>query len=403
MPDGAGSDVHGAAQRSDARVNGTSPQQEGPGGLLARLGLWQCRLVASPGFQAWAARFPLTRGLVRRETVGLHDLVSGFVYSQVLLAAVELELFERLADGPADVAALSAGSGIAPDRMETLCQAASALGLMARMRDGRYRLARRGAAVLGAPGLRDMIRHHRVFYRDLADPVAVLRGEAETELARFWPYVLGVQDGTGAGIDPAQAAEYSRLMETSQRMVAAETLAAVSFARVRHLADIGGGTGAFLEAVASAHPGPKLTLMDLPEVAAQAEARLGRKGLAGRLAVVPGSFLDDPLPRDADAITLVRVLYDHEDATVRRLLARVHAALPPGGQLIVSEPMSGGERPARAADAYFGFYTMAMGTGRTRSPDRHAALLAEAGFTEIRRHSGASEVITSVLSARRPA
>ena len=35
-----------------------------------------------------------------------------------------------------------------------------------------------------------MIAHHDVLYRDLADPVAFFRGETDTELARFWPYVF---------------------------------------------------------------------------------------------------------------------------------------------------------------------------------------------------------------------
>ncbi len=74
---------------------------------------------------------------------------------------------------------------------------------------------------------------------------------------------------------------------------------------------------------------------------------------------------------------------------------------PPGGRLLVSEPMSGGARPTRSGDAYFGFYTLAMGTGRPRSPARHADLLHAAGFTAVRRHPTRQRFVTSVLSARR--
>ncbi|MCU0907975.1 MAG: SAM-dependent methyltransferase, partial [Rhodobacteraceae bacterium] len=58
---------------------------------LPRRGLrWPslARTVASPGFQSWAARFPLTKGLVRREGDAMMDLVAGFVHSQVLAALV---------------------------------------------------------------------------------------------------------------------------------------------------------------------------------------------------------------------------------------------------------------------------------------------------------------------------
>ena len=66
------------------------------------------------------------------------------------------------------------------------------------MKGDRVVLTRRGAALLGVPGLEAMILHHRAFYRDLEDPVAFLRDGTETELAGFWPYVFG----PGAEIDP---------------------------------------------------------------------------------------------------------------------------------------------------------------------------------------------------------
>lgn len=372
-------------------------------GLLRRLGdwaaAWQAGKVASPAFQRWAARFPLTRPLVRKDVARLHDLVSGFVYSQVLLAVVELDLLARLARGPARPEALALEAGLSPDRMRLLCQSAAAIGLFVRGRDGRFRLGRLGAAALGAPGLTDMIRHHRSFYGDLADPVALLRGEVETELSRFWAYVRASETG---GMDPAVASTYSRLMETSQRLVAEDTLDAVALTGRRHLLDIGGGTGAFLEEVARRYPDLGLTLFDLPEVSEAARLRLAGCGLDARIAVTGGSFREARFPAGADAISLIRVLYDHEIETVRALLAKVFAALPPGGLLVVSEPMSGGAKPSRSGDAYFGFYTLAMTSGRPRAPEEHLALMAEAGFTDLRSHPTQRGLITSVVTGRKP-
>lgn len=358
---------------------------------------WRNRLVSSPRFQSWASRFPLTRGLARRDGERLYDLVAGFVHAQVLRACVELDLLARLRDGPRGVEALALATRVPPERMETLCQSAAALGLMTRTRDGRFGLGRLGAAALGVPGLAAMIRHHDAFYRDISDPVALMRGETAPELARIWPYVAG-----GGGIDPEAAAAYSELMRVSQAMVAEETLGAVSFRGVRHLMDVGGGTGAFLTAVAARWPDLSMTLFDLPQVIEAARPRIGAAGLAGRIRPVGGSFRDGALPAGADAISLVRVLYDHDDETVRDLLAGVREALPPGGLLVVSEPMSGGARPSRTGDAYFGFYTMAMTTGRPRSAARHAELLAQAGFERIRSRRTARPFVTGVVTARAP-
>lgn len=359
---------------------------------------WRNRRIASRGFQRWASAFPLTRGKARREGERLFDLVAGFVHSQVLRALVELDLLSATRDAPQTALALAERADLAPDRMEALCQAAAALGLFERVGMG-YQLAPLGAAVLGVPGLAQMIAHHDVLYRDLADPVALLRGEAETGLARFWPYVFGA----GAAEDPDTARRYSALMADSQSLVAEDTLRTVSLKGVRHLMDVGGGSGAFLAAVAAAWPPLRLTLFDLPAVVPAAEARFAECGISGRTQVVGGSFRDEPLPRGADAISLVRVFYDHADDTVADLIDKAFDALPPGGLLIVSEPMSGGARPERASDAYFAFYCMAMQTGRVRSQARIAALLSEAGFVDIATPRPARPFVTSVVTARRPA
>jgi demethylspheroidene O-methyltransferase len=356
---------------------------------------WFNRLVANRGFQRWAARFPLTRGFVRQEGVAMFDLVAGFCHSQILQALVSLNIPEHLLEQDATVQSLAHRAAVPAERMLVLLNAGVAIGLLVHRRDGRFGLSRRGAALTAVPGLAGMIRHHAVLYRDLADPVAFFRGETETELASFWPYVFGA----GAAEDPETAATYSELMADSQALVAEDTLAVVSFSGTRHLMDVGGGTGAFLAAVAAAAPQLQLTLFDLPAVAPAARQRFDSLGQSHRLAIRAGSFRDDPLPEGADAISLVRVLYDHSDETVRNLLWSVHKALPSGGRLVVSEPMTGGPTPQRAGDAYFALYCMAMRTGRARSAAEIQTLLQEAGFDEIRAIRPLRPFVTSVITA----
>ena len=334
---------------------------------------------------------------MRREGEALFDLLAGFCHSQVLMALVALDVPERLVAGAREPGALARACDVPPERMRVLLRAGAAIGVLRLRRDGRMALTRRGAALTGVPGLKAMILHHDVLYRDLADPVAFFRGETETELAGFWPYVLGA----GAQGDPETAATYSELMAQSQVLVAEDTLAAVSLRGVGTLMDVGGGTGAFLAAACAATPGLRGVLLDLPAVAPAAARRFADAGLSDRVRIVEGSFRDGPLPRGADAISLVRVLYDHSDETVAALLAACHAALPAGGRLIVSEPMTGGIRPSRAGDAYFALYTMAMRTGKARSAEEIAELCAHAGFAQVRRHGARRPFVASVVSARR--
>ncbi len=361
-------------------------------------GGWMNRLVASPVFQSWASRFPLTRGQARRDGALLFDVVQGFVQSQVLMAVVELDLLRRLRGGAQSPTSLGRATGIDPARMQVLLQAAAALDLLKRKRNGDYGLARKGAALMGVPGLEAMIRHHRAFYADLADPVALLKGPEQTELSDFWPYVFGAR----GDIDPHVAETYSDLMAQSQKLVAEDTLRAVSFKGVRRLLDVGGGTGAFLEAVGSVYPELQMSLFDLPQVTPGATARFEAAGMMDRVSLRPGSFRDETLPSGADAISLIRVLYDHADETVTELLAACFAALPAGGRLIISEPMGGGARPDRAGDVYFAFYTMAMQTGRARSVEEISRLCRSAGFTALKTPRPARNYVTRVVTAQKP-
>lgn len=371
----------------------SKPPRRGRFSLLA----WRNRTVASRGFQSWASRNLLTRGVARREGEEIFDLVAGFLHSQVLAAIVELGVLREVLEAPCPIDELARRHGIPPDRMEVLVNAAIALGLFSRRRKG-VMTTRKGAALLGVPGLEAMIGHHHTLYRDMADPVAFFRGETDPELARVWPYVFG----PGAEIDPGRAQVYSDLMADSQSLVAEETLRAFKFDGLRHVMDVGGGTGAFLAALLDCYPEMRGTLFDLPQVVDGAGARLSSSGVADRVGIVPGSFRRDPLPMGAEAITLVRVCYDHEDETVAALLRACFDALPPGGRLIISEPMSGGDAPTRAGDAYFALYTLAMGTGRTRSAERHITNMRDAGFISVKSHSTHRPFVTGVVSAQKP-
>ena len=343
---------------------------------------WRNRRLADPAFQRWAASFPLTRYIAKRRAESLFDLVAGFVYSQTLSTCVRLELFERLADGPKSVWDLASDLRLTPDASERLLGAAAALGLVERASEARYALGAQGAALLGSPGLTQMIEHHRHFYADLADGVGLLRCRAGGgDLAAYWPYATTNVPGE-AGCDAVTA--YSALMAASLPPVADSLFAAYPIGRHRTLMDVGGGEGAFLAAAGVRAPNLELMLFDLPAVTDRARARLDRAGLLNRTRIVPGDFLADPIPQGADLITLVRILHDHDDTGVLTLLRSIRAALPSDGALLIVEPMSGAPKPDRVADVYFAFYLLAMGRGRARTPAEIMRTLSEAGFSRTR-------------------
>ena len=363
--------------------------------LRARWIQFRNRRLADPAFQRRAAAFPLTRPRARAEAAALFDQVAGFVHSQILAACVELRLCERLAETPATTAALADSCDLPPGSMRRLLRGAAALGLV-ESTGGAWTLGPRGAAMLGNPGVAAMVAHHRALYADLADPVALLRrGGGGGDLAAYWAYARSDDAATASATD---VGPYSALMAASQPMVAEQLLAAAPFANSRRVLDVGGGDGAFVTALAAARPGLDLALFDLPAVAARARTRLDGAGLQ-RIATHGGSFFVDALPTGFDTMTLVRILHDHDDAPVRALLRRVRDALPPGGTLVIAEPMARA-RPDRVGDAYFGFYLLAMGSGRARTPGELKELLRDAGFVSQRSVATRLPLVAQVIVAR---
>lgn len=357
------------------------------------------RLLMRPGFQSWAARFPLTRPMARRQAGELFNLTAGFVYSQILYACIDAGLFERLRDGPQSVDALATALDLPPERCRRLLRAAAALGLTQRRgANGQdaYGLGMRGAALLGNPGVGAMVRHHARLYADLRDPLALLRQDQATALSDYWPYARAADPSTlaGAAID-----EYSALMAESQSFISADVLAAYSLKGHRQLLDIAGGEGAFIAAAARRWPHLQAGVFDLPAVAARAQDRFTREGLTDRLTAHGGNLFHDELPRGADIVSLVRVLHDHDDEPAMAILRAARAALDPGGVLMIAEPMAGTRGAEPVGDGYFGIYLLAMGSGRPRTAAELTDMARAAGFGRVRERRTAQPMLVRVLTA----
>jgi demethylspheroidene O-methyltransferase len=381
-----------------------SDTRSASGRLIDRLRDRRNRLIADPRFQSWAARFPFTRRVARRKAGALFDIAAGFVYSQVLWACVQLDLFETLRSESKTADQLASLCQVPPDAMLRLLRAAQSLDLLEQRDHDRFGLGELGAAVLGNPGIPAMVAHNQYLYRDLADPLALLRGKAESALSGFWPYA---RSGTG------DAAPYSELMSASQSLVAGDILDAVPMDSVRHLWDIAGGDGTFAAAALSRWPSLQATVLDLEQVAGLAQQRFRQAALDNRARALAGDMFSAPLdgqPPDhsgramtfdaPDLVSLVRVVHDHDDPAVARLFANLHRDMKPGSRLLLAEPMADSRDAARMGHAYFGLYLFAMGSGRPRTAEELVCMLEDAGFTQCREIRTYRPLMVRVLLAQ---
>jgi demethylspheroidene O-methyltransferase len=348
---------------------------------------WRNTLLSNATFRRWAARLPVFRAITRQRAGAMFAINAGFIYSQIALAMIQTGLIGKLAEGPLTIGDAARHADLPEAGAERLLKAAAALDLAERLKSGDFMLGQLGAALHGDPGIGAMIDHHRHLYADLADPVALLRrGGGGGALARYWAYAES-DDPAASGGDAV--APYSALMAASQRMIADQVVAAYDFTPHKRLLDVGGGEGIFVRAARATAPQLDVALFDLPAVAAR----------AGDIATHGGNFFTDPLPKGFDLISLVRILHDHDDEPAMTLLRNIRRSLPPGGHVMIAEPMAGTRGAEAMGDAYFGMYLWAMGSGRPRTASEIKAMLRAAGFANPHEIRTPLPLITRVIMA----
>lgn len=155
------------------------------------------------------------------------------------------------------------------------------------------------------------------------------------------------------------------------------------------LLDVGGGHGRFAAGFVAATPRLTATVVDRPEAEALASEVAERAGVADRLTFAGGDYFADDLGEGYDLALVFNVIHAHDPAENRRLLARVHDALRPGGRVAVLDQFeSEGRTPAwKAALAFVDLnYRITVGAGVCDEADL-GAWLAHAGFRPVRRES----------------
>jgi tRNA (cmo5U34)-methyltransferase len=148
---------------------------------------------------------------------------------------------------------------------------------------------------------------------------------------------------TTAAVFSAHARDYDalrrRLVPSYDALygAVADTLA-LSAQPPRRVLDLGAGTGLLSEVIASACPGVTIELLDASEaMLAQARARLGTTAGAVHVADMSAHMPEGPF----DAVVSALAIHHLDDPGKRRLFARVHDVLAPGGAFVNAEQVAG--------------------------------------------------------------
>ncbi len=329
-------------------------------------------------------------------------LVAGVWGFKTLAVGVEFGLFTRLAGGrTVTVAEAAAEFGLDERPADLLLSASASLGLLEKAGDG-YRNSALAEQFLveGRPyyfgaqvrysDLRTYLPWHRVG--------EALRGN------RPLTWDPQQQDSLFDTTDPELVAQFWDAMFATSRFTARALADAYDFGAHRRLLDVGGGAGAFPIEFCLRLPELRATILDLPHVCVRAGERIAEAGLTDRIGTVAGDFLADPaLPDGHDVILLSMILHDWDEPTNRALLARCHAALPPGGVIVISELLLNDERTGPPEAALMGM-NMLVETegGKNYSGAEYRRWLTDAGFVDVRTVPFEAPGANGAVLARRP-
>jgi SAM-dependent methyltransferase len=270
------------------------------------------------------------------------QLGTAFWASKALLSAVELGTFTVLAEGPQDLAALSARLGLHQRSARDFLDALVALGVLDRQ-DGRYAntpatdfyLDKTKPSYVG--GLLEMA-NSRLYPAWGALTEALKTGLPQGDVKDAGPDVFAALYG-----DPAKLRGFLSAM-TGVSLPTAHALAgALSWAEVGSFADIGCAQGGLTCVIAAAHPHLKAIGFDLPAVGPVFEEYVAGKGLADRVRFEAGSFFEQELP-EADVLIMGHILHDWDLAEKKKLVAKAYRALAKGGRLIAYDAIIDDDR-----------------------------------------------------------
>ncbi len=266
----------------------------------------------------------------------------GFWASKVLLSAVELGVFATLAEAPMDAAALRLRLGIHHRATRDFLDALVAQGFLLRDAAGRYSNGPEAARFLDPArpgyigGILEMFNARLFgFWDSLTE--ALRSGEPQNE-ARAGGDLFGRLYS-----DPARLEAFLRAMTGLSTPIAAALTDAFEWDKVRSVVDVGTAQGCVPVRLALAYPHLRATGFDLSAVAPIFSRFVDTNGVSDRVKFIGGDFFQDDLPQ-ADVLVMGFVLHDWDLPTKRMLIGKAHAALPPGGSLIVYEMLIDDER-----------------------------------------------------------
>ncbi len=321
------------------------------------------------------------------------DRLSRAVYpSFAALAALQLDLFTSLKDGPLTAGQIAGALDVKTGKLTPLLYSLVATEL----------LCLEGDRFSNSPEADRYLVSTRPSYV----------GGSHKLLHRLWAAALGTAESIRSGLpqdrhDPSKVSPeeleaflgclHEESVETGRDLAQKH-----SFESCKKLLDVGGGTGGLAIGVTEACPGLQATVVDLPAVAPIAKRFIQNAGSSNRVRVEACDVVHQAPAGAFDVAVLKAILQTLSPDEAQKVICHVSRAITPGGTiLILGAGILDNDRisPKHAAAFNIVFLNL-YDEGQAYTEQEYRAWLSEAGFVRCERMILADG--SSLIKAKKP-
>lgn len=324
------------------------------------------------------------------------DTITAYQRTGALKAALDLQLFAAIGETPSTAAEVAERCGCPERGIRILCDSLAIFGFLTKAQgrfsptpDSALFLDSKSPAYIGAaadfllsPGVADGFEH-------LAETIKngkLHQSEQGTTEANH-PVWISFARSMGAMMAPTAAA--------------AAELVSLDVAQETRILDIAASHAAYGIAWARKYPKAHLVALDWEPVLAVAAENAKAARVGDRFSTITGDAFTVDLGSGYDVVLIPNFLHHFNLSDCVRFLKRVHAALKPGGHVVIIEFVPNEDRVTPPAAASFSL--VMLGTtpeGDAYTFAEYQGMLAEAGFHEPKQHVLPPGTESAVIAAR---
>jgi SAM-dependent methyltransferase len=310
------------------------------------------------------------------------EMVNAHQRTSALLAAINLDVFRAVGEGPGDAASIARHCASSERGIRILCDFLVIHGILAK-ENGHYKHTPTSGAFLDprSPACMASVAQF------MSNPQVNETYANLTDVVRNGRTLL---PGTGT-VEPENPlwVEFAEKMAPMMGPMAGPLGAVVlnGHSGPMRVLDIAAGHGLFGIEIAKQNPQAHVTGLDWAPVLRVALENARKAGVQDRYDMLPGSAFDVDFGGPYDAVLLTNFLHHFDKPTCVSLLKKVHGALKPGGRAATLEFVPNEDRvspPMPAAFSMIMLATTAAGDAYTLS--ELTAMYNEAGFKDVAGH-----------------